>query len=170
VIHNPFYLLILDFQHMEIIAWCARHHFLENVRSRYTNLSSWRSVVHQRKSAAIKRSWPDVANQSAKSSMLAGSLFIEDALANLKIEQNHMQEMGEESALAPLQKDGGLFCKSKLEGLEVFYPFENLRAAVDVLFLHGSSDLVLAKQAIVSFISLILKYVSDNYIFSSCGT
>jgi E3 ubiquitin-protein ligase HOS1 len=82
-----------------------------------------------------------------------------------------MQEMGEESELAPLQKDGGLFCKSKLEGLEVCYPFENLRAAVDVLFLHGSSDLVLAKQAIVSFISLILlKYVSDNYIFSSCGT
>ncbi|KAJ6963122.1 E3 ubiquitin-protein ligase HOS1-like [Populus alba x Populus x berolinensis] len=144
-------------QHMEIIAWCARHHFLENVRSRHTNLSSWRSVVHQRKSAAIKRSWPDVPNQSAKSSMLAGSLFIEDALANLKIEQNHMQEMGEESQLAPLQKDGGLFCKSKLEGLEGCYPFENLRAAVDVLFLHGSSDLVLAKQAI------FLYYLFDRH-------
>ncbi|CAK7356332.1 unnamed protein product [Dovyalis caffra] len=96
-------------QHMEVIAWCIRHHFLENVRSRYTNLSSWRSVVRERKSTAIKRSWPDVPNQSAESSMQAGSLFIEDALANLEIEQNHMQEMGEESELAPLQKDGGFF-------------------------------------------------------------
>ncbi|KAF9689782.1 hypothetical protein SADUNF_Sadunf01G0128000 [Salix dunnii] len=144
-------------QHMEIIAWCVRHHFLENVRSCYTDLSSWHSVVHERKSAAIKRAWPDIPNQHAESSMLAASLFIEDALANLEIGQNHMQEMGEESELAPLHKDGGLFCRSKLKGLAASYPFENLRAAVDVLFLHGSSDLVLAKQAI------FLYYLFDRH-------
>jgi E3 ubiquitin-protein ligase HOS1 len=154
---------------MEIIAWCVRHHFLENVRSRYSNLSSWRTVVLERKSAAIKRSWPDVPNQSAESSMQAGSLFIEDALANLEIDQGHMQEKGEESELALLLKDGRLFFRSKLEGLAACYPFENLRAAADVLFLHGSSDLVLAKQSIVSFIYFIfLKYISDDYIFSFC--
>ncbi|KAJ6701185.1 E3 UBIQUITIN-PROTEIN LIGASE HOS1 [Salix koriyanagi] len=144
-------------QHMEVIAWCVRHHFLENVRSRYTNLLSWHSVVHERKSAAVKRAWPDIPNQPAESSMLAASLFIEDALANLEIQQNHMQEMGEESELAPLHKDGGLFCRSKLKGLAACYPFENLRAAVDVLFLHGSSDLVLAKQAI------FLYYLFDRH-------
>ncbi|PNT44298.1 hypothetical protein POPTR_003G079700v4 [Populus trichocarpa] len=144
-------------QHMEIIAWCVRHHFLENVGSRYSNLSSWRSVVLERKSAAIKRSWPDVPNQSAESSMQAGSLFIEDALANLEIDQGHMQEKGEESELALLLKDGRLFFRSKLEGLAVCYPFENLRAAADVLFLHGSSDLLLAKQAI------FLYYLFDRH-------
>ncbi|KAJ6714955.1 E3 UBIQUITIN-PROTEIN LIGASE HOS1 [Salix viminalis] len=144
-------------QHMEVIAWCVRHHYLENVRSRYTNLLSWHSAVHERKSAAVKRAWPDIPNQPGESSMLAASLFIEDALANLEIEQNHMQEMGEESELAPLHKDGGLFCRSKLKGLAACYPFENLRAAVDVLFLHGSSDLVLAKQAI------FLYYLFDRH-------
>ncbi|KAJ7003442.1 E3 ubiquitin-protein ligase HOS1-like [Populus alba x Populus x berolinensis] len=144
-------------QHMEIIAWCVRHHFLENVGSRYSNLSSWRTVVLDRKSAAIKRSWPDVPNQSAESSMQAGSLFIEDALANLEIDQGHMQGKGEESELALLLKDGRLFFRSKLEGFAVCYPFENLRAAADVLFLHGSSDLVLAKQAI------FLYYLFDRH-------
>ena len=154
---------------MEIITWCVRHHFLENVRSRYTNLLSWHSVVHERKSAAIKRAWPDVPNQPAESSMLAASLFIEDALANLEIEQGCMQEKGEESELALLLKDRGVLFRSKLEGLTACYPFENLRAAADLLFLHGSSDLVLAKQAIVSFIYFIfLNYVSDDYIFSFC--
>jgi E3 ubiquitin-protein ligase HOS1 len=31
------------------------------------------------------------------------------------------------------------------------YPFRNLCEAVDMLFLHGASDMVIAKQAIVSF-------------------
>jgi E3 ubiquitin-protein ligase HOS1 len=30
------------------------------------------------------------------------------------------------------------------------YPFRNLHEAVDMLFLHGASDMVIAKQAIVS--------------------
>lgn len=143
-------MLILDFQHMEVLTWCARHQFLENVKSRYTNLSSWHSVVRERKSAAIKRSWPDAVNQSAESITQAGSLFIEDALANIEIEQGHIKEIWEESELASLQKDQGLYFRSKIEGSAGCYPFESLRAAVDVLFLHGSSDMVVAKHAIVS--------------------
>ncbi|KAL3499645.1 hypothetical protein ACH5RR_038738, partial [Cinchona calisaya] len=47
-------------QHMEIITWCTRHKFLENVKSRHVNIASWRSQVRERKSAAIRRAWPDL--------------------------------------------------------------------------------------------------------------
>lgn len=131
--------------------WCIRHQFLENVKSRYSNFSSWHSRVHERKSAAIKRSWPDAVNNSSEKQ--DGSLFIEDALMNLDIEQGNMQEMGEESEVASLLKDGvSSILRSKIEGVAGCYPFENLRTAVDILFLLGSSDLVVAKQAIVSFV------------------
>ncbi|KAJ4831606.1 hypothetical protein Tsubulata_015292 [Turnera subulata] len=149
--------LVLDFKHAEIMIWCERHQFLENVGSRYSDLSSWRSVVRERKAAAIRRSWPDVLNQTADSSVQAGSLFIEDALENLDIEQGQMQEMREGSELLSLQKNGGLFFMSKIEGLAGCYPFESLRAGVDVLFLRGSADLVVAKQAI------FLYYLFDRH-------
>ncbi|XP_065857743.1 E3 ubiquitin-protein ligase HOS1 [Euphorbia lathyris] len=136
-------------QHMEIMKWCIRHNFLGKVKSRYTNFASWRSVVRERKSAAIKRSWPDVVNQSVDSCMMIGSLFIEDALENLEIEQGFVQGTGEELDLASLQNDPGSFFK--LEGVVGCYPFENLRAAVDVLFLRGGSDLIVAKQAILLY-------------------
>ncbi|XP_012070039.1 E3 ubiquitin-protein ligase HOS1 isoform X2 [Jatropha curcas] len=138
-------------QHLEIMKWCIRQQFLENVKSRHADFNSWRSVVRERKAAAITRSWPDAANQSAESIMQTGSLFIEDALANLEIEQGYVQEIGEELELASLQKDRGSFFRSKIEGVAGCYPFESLRAAVDVLFLHGSSDLVVAKQAILLY-------------------
>ncbi|XP_050228170.1 E3 ubiquitin-protein ligase HOS1 isoform X2 [Mercurialis annua] len=138
-------------QHMEIMKWCIRHQFLENVESRHDNFTSWRSIVRQRKSAATSRSWPDVVNQSADSSMQSGSLFIEDALSNFEIEQGYIQNIGEEMELASLQKDRGSFFRSKIEGVAGCYPFESLRAAVDVLFLHGSSDMVVAKQAILLY-------------------
>lgn len=151
----PFLVFILFFQHLEIMKWCIRHQFLEDLKSGHANFTSWCSVVRERKSAAIMRSWPDVVNQSAESNMLTGSLFIEDALANLEIEQEYIQEMGDELQLASLQKDRGSFFRSKIEGVTGCYPFESLRVAVDVLFLHGSSDLVVAKQAIVSFLSSV---------------
>ncbi|XP_021631902.1 E3 ubiquitin-protein ligase HOS1 isoform X2 [Manihot esculenta] len=138
-------------QHLEIMKWCIRHQFLEDLKSGHANFTSWCSVVRERKSAAIMRSWPDVVNQSAESNMLTGSLFIEDALANLEIEQEYIQEMGDELQLASLQKDRGSFFRSKIEGVTGCYPFESLRVAVDVLFLHGSSDLVVAKQAILLY-------------------
>ena len=134
------------------MTWCIRHQFLENVWSRYPNATSWRTIVRERKSAAIRRSWPDAINNFEESVRQEGSLFIEDALTNLEIEQGDTEDMGEELKVAYLQKDGiSSIFRSKIEGLGGCYPFESLRAAIDVLFLHGSSDMVLAKQAIVSF-------------------
>ncbi|EOY24269.1 HOS1 [Theobroma cacao] len=145
-------------QHLDIAIWCIRHQFLEHVRSRHTNFTSWRNLVRERKSAAIKRAWPDVVDHSADPTGQAGSLFIEDALANLEIEQAYDQEIGEESDFPFLQKNGALpFFRSKIEGMTGCYPFENLRAAVDILFLRGSSDLVVAKQAI------LLYYLFDRH-------
>ncbi|XVF13431.1 hypothetical protein REPUB_Repub08aG0207100 [Reevesia pubescens] len=136
-------------QHLEITIWCIRHQFLEYVRSRHANIISWRDLVRERKSAAIMRAWPDVVDHSADSTGQDGSLFIEDALANLDIEQAYDREIGEESNFAFLQKNGALsFFRSKIEGMTGCYPFESLRAAADILFLRGSSDLVVAKQAI----------------------
>ena len=138
---------------MEIMIWCIRHQFLENIRFRYSKFASWHSLVHERKSAAIQRSWPDSVDNAAEPTKECGTLFIEDALSNLEIDQGCVQEMGEELEVASLQKDGGsVFFSSKIEGLARGYPFENLRAAADILFLSGSSDLVVAKRAIVSFV------------------
>ncbi|KAL7241507.1 hypothetical protein ACSBR1_014156 [Camellia fascicularis] len=146
-------------QHMEIMIWCIRHHFLENVGSQYTNFTSWRSSIHERKSAAIKRSWTDSVNHSAESARTNGStLFIEDALLNIEIEQGYTHEIGGELEIASLQKAGSsLFFRSKIEGMAGCYPFENLRAAADILFWHGSSDLVIAKQAV------FLYYLFDRH-------
>ncbi|KAK9284920.1 hypothetical protein L1049_024101 [Liquidambar formosana] len=145
-------------QHMEIMMWCARHQFLENVRSCHANFTSWRFVVRERKSAAIKRSWPDLLNPSAEPTGQDGSLFIEDALSNLEIVQGYPQEMEEEIIVASLQKDGcSSIFRSKIEGVAGCYPFENLRAATDVLFLRGSPDLVVAKRAI------FLYYLFDRH-------
>lgn len=140
---------------MEIMIWCIRHQFLENVRSRYSKFASWRSLVRERKSAAIQRSWPDSVNHTTESTKECGTLFIEDALSNIEIDQGCAQEMGVELEVASLQKDGAsVFFRSKIEGLAGSYPFESLRAAADILFLSGSSDLVVAKRAIVSFLLL----------------
>ncbi|GMP95739.1 hypothetical protein CsSME_00044665 [Camellia sinensis var. sinensis] len=161
-IHDLYHLhesILKTKQHMEIMIWSIRHHFLENVGSQYTNFTSWRSSIRERKSAAIKRSWPDSVNHSAESARTNGStLFIEDALLNIEIEQGHTHEIGEELEIASLQKAGSsLFFRSKIEGMAGCYPFENLRAAADILFLHGSSDLVIAKQAI------FLYYLFDRH-------
>lgn len=154
------------FQHLEIMMWCAKHQFLENVRSRHASFTSWHSQVRQRKSAATERAWYDPVNNCAESTKQDGSLFIEDALANLEIEQEFTQGRGEELDITSLHKDdeGSSFVRSKIEGVSGCYPFENLRAAVDILFLHGSSDLVLAKQAIVSF--LYLTWILDIRYYS----
>lgn len=145
-------------QHMEIMMWCIRHEFLATLGSRYANYEQWRACFRERKSAAIKRSWPDAVNLSAESGGQEGSLFIEDAVANLEIIEEGTNEMGEESELFSLQKNGGsLFLRAKVEGLSGCYPFENLRAAADMLFLYGSSDLVVAKRAI------FLYYLYDRH-------
>lgn len=148
-------------QHLEVMVWCIRHQFLEGIRARFpdSDITSWRASVRERKSAAIRRSWPDSVSPSAESTGATGStLFIEDALANIEAEEGYLHKMGGELEIASLQKDGSSSSfKSKIEGMGGCYPFENLRAAVDILFLRGSSDLVVAKQAI------FLYYLFDRH-------
>ncbi|CAK8539507.1 unnamed protein product [Lathyrus sativus] len=144
-------------QHMEIVIWCTRHEFLDNVRSRFSNTSSWASVVRKRKSEAIRRAWPDAINESTESKGHGGSLFIEDALNNLDLEEEMMPEIGDGLEVAALQEDGASIFRSNTDQVLSCYPFKNLRAAADLLFLHGSSDVVIAKQAI------FLYYLYDRH-------
>ncbi|KAM3308580.1 hypothetical protein P3S67_010324 [Capsicum chacoense] len=131
---------------------CIRHEFLENVKSRHKNFESWRALIRERKSAAIKRAWPDSVSHSDEYN--ASTLFIEDALSNIEAaEQGDLDDHEKEMALAYLQKDGGsLYSRSKIQEMAGCYPFESLRATADILFLRGSSDFVVAKQALVSFL------------------
>ncbi|KAJ4954548.1 hypothetical protein NE237_011331 [Protea cynaroides] len=141
-------------QHLVIMTWCIRHQFLENVRSRHSNFTAWSSIVRERKSAAIKRSWPESINKSESMGQGGSTLFIEDAISNLEIKQGMVEDL----EVTSLQKDGGFsFFRSKTEGVEGCYPFKNLQAAADILFLHGSSDMVEAKQAI------FLYYLFDRH-------
>lgn len=132
------------------MTWCVRHQFLESIQLRHSNSALWHSLVHVRKSSATKRSWPTFCSSAAESARQDGStLFIEDALSNLGLDEGYDEEMG----IACLEKGGGypsLF-NTKIEGTAGCYPFENLRAAADILFLRGSSDMVVAKRAIVSW-------------------
>ncbi|CAJ1928598.1 unnamed protein product [Sphenostylis stenocarpa] len=144
-------------QHMDIIIWCTRHQFLEGVRSGFTDSSSWSSVVRMRKSEAIRRAWPDAINQSMESSGDEGTLFIEDALNNLDLEEGFTNEIVEGLEIASLQKDGASFLGSNTDQMLGYYPFKNLRSAADLLFLHGGSDTVIAKQAI------FLYYLYDRH-------
>uniref|UniRef100_A0A1J3IJS6 E3 ubiquitin-protein ligase HOS1 n=1 Tax=Noccaea caerulescens TaxID=107243 RepID=A0A1J3IJS6_NOCCA len=144
-------------QHLDIMVWCIRHGFLEDVRSRYSDFTSWNSLVRERKSNAIKRAWPDAVDQSSDCTLQGASLFIEDALENLEREPDYSQEIGANLEVGCLQKDERSFLRSKIEGTSGSYPFENLRTAADILFLHGSSDLVVAKQAI------FLYYLFDRH-------
>ncbi|KAI3828907.1 hypothetical protein L1987_03018 [Smallanthus sonchifolius] len=132
-------------QHVEMMIWYTRHQFLERL-SRHDSFSSWRSNVCERKSMAIERAWPSPTETSRPDGAI---LFIEDALANLETQPEDTPDREYELEIASLQKDGGLsFSRAKIEGIIGSYPFENLRSAIDILFLCGSSDLVVAKQAI----------------------
>ncbi|KAL7123463.1 hypothetical protein ACP275_01G106400 [Erythranthe tilingii] len=146
-------------QHLEVMMWCIRHQFLENVQSRYSDFASWSSSVRERKSAAVQRAWPDsVSRISESAEQSTSSLFIEDALSNLDTEQGYADKDERELAITSLLTGGGnLFFMSKLHGMAGCYPFENLRSAADLLFLQGNSDLVLAKQAI------FLYYLFDRH-------
>ncbi|KAJ9536911.1 hypothetical protein OSB04_029644, partial [Centaurea solstitialis] len=135
-------------QHIEMMIWYTRHQSLEGL-SRHDSFSSWRSVVRERKAAAVKRAWPSPLETSSQDGAM---LFIEDALSNLDTQQEYTTNRDDELEIASLQKDGGLsFSRVKIEGMVGSYPFENLRSAIDILFLCGSSDLVVAKQAILLY-------------------
>ncbi|KAF9626056.1 hypothetical protein IFM89_030724 [Coptis chinensis] len=140
-------------QHLEVMTWCIRHQFVENIRSRYPNYEAWHSHFHERKSAATMRSWPElITSISSKSAEQSGAtLFIEDALSNLQIEKENEQD----TEVTSLLKDGG--ASSFLKSKPGCYPFENIRSAADILFLSGTSDMVVAKQAI------FLYYLFDRH-------
>lgn len=139
-------------QHLDMMIWCIRHQFLRDVRSRYIDHPSWRSSFGERKSAATLRAWPDSVNQNLDiGAQSTSSLFIEDALSNLDIELGHADRDGGEIAITSLAKDEGYSTsRSRLHGMAGCYPFVSLRAAIDLLFLQGNSDMVVAKEAIVS--------------------
>ncbi|KAL4565685.1 hypothetical protein LXL04_029788 [Taraxacum kok-saghyz] len=137
-------------QHMEMIIWYTRHESLEDL-NQHGSFSSWRSEVRERKSMAVKRAWPSPTGTTSEKD--TAMLFIEDALSNLDTQQEYATtDRDVELKIASLQKDGGLsFRRIKMEGLVGSYPFENLRSAIDILFLCGSSDMVVAKQAILLY-------------------
>lgn len=141
------------------MVWCIRHEFLANIQSRYPNYTSWNFQFLQRKSAAVERAWPNTSSYITDSSGFKPTLFIEEALSNLGIEQIDADKR-EEFDIFCLQEGNSPFLQSNIDASEevTFYPFENVRAATDILFLHGTSDMVVAKHAIVSLILLLLLF------------
>ncbi|KAF5766687.1 putative ELYS-like domain-containing protein [Helianthus annuus] len=132
-------------QHMEMLIWYTRHQHLEYL-NRHASFPSWRSDVRERKSTAIKHAWPAPTEISTPDGEI---LFIHDALSNLDPQQEYTPDRDYELEIASLQKDEDFsLSRAKIEGLIGSYPFKNLRSTIDVLFLYGSSDLVVAKQAI----------------------
>ncbi|KAG0497909.1 hypothetical protein HPP92_002600 [Vanilla planifolia] len=150
-------------QHLEIMIWCIQHNFLENVRSSYADNQSWAVHVQKRKAAVIKHSWPD---NSSYLQYYGGrpdpDLFIEQALSNLQIEDSY-GEKDDEICISSLQDINSpvmFFSKineSNRNQASMCYPFENVRAAADVIFLYGASDMVVAKRAI------FLYYLFDRH-------
>lgn len=139
-----------------MMIWYTRHEYLEDL-SRHDSFSSWCSDVRERISMAVKRAWPAPIGTSTPDGEI---LFILDALSNLDKQQEDTPDRDYELETASLQKDKGLLLsRAKLEGLVGSYPFQSLRSAIDILFLYGSSDLVLAKQAIVSFFIYYTIYI-----------
>jgi E3 ubiquitin-protein ligase HOS1 len=133
--------------------WCIRHRFLEHICSQYADFASWSSHVIERKESANKRHWPETAEAGDYNEANRCTLFIEQALQNLGIEQSY-RDNEEEVAITCLLNEQSPSMFSSIITTSQFsvnrYPFRNLHAAVDMLFLHGASDMVIAKQAIVS--------------------
>ncbi|XP_062214663.1 E3 ubiquitin-protein ligase HOS1-like [Phragmites australis] len=148
-------------QHLEAMIWCIRHRFLEEICSRYADFTSWSSDMIKRKASAKQRQWPEFPDESAcYNEANRCTLFIEQALQNLGIEQSY-RDNEEEVSITCLQNEqsSSMFCSTiTTDQFSVNrYPFKNLREAVDVLFLHGVSDMVIAKQAI------LLYYLFDRH-------
>ncbi|CAA7409697.1 unnamed protein product [Spirodela intermedia] len=144
--HGLFGTLTIDvLRHLDVMIWCIRHKFLENVESRYPNSVSWNLHVSERKLAAIERTWPNLTGYTAETAMQNEStLFIEDALSNLQIEQDIGRTVSGELDVRSLLGDAyQLSDLSEMVGVSGLYPFKDLRSAADILFLHGTSDVFL---------------------------
>jgi E3 ubiquitin-protein ligase HOS1 len=159
-------------QHVEVMAWCVRHQFLEIIPSRYVSNTQWRSAVQERKAAAQERVWPEASHNSQLDVSQPASLFIEEALANLGLSEDDEDEGGRTNDLQELswlRQASGVYTPASLRyrrdagpvQSSSLYPPDSVRAAVDLLFLEGTSDLILAKKSIVSsslhvFVSVLL--------------
>uniref|UniRef100_A0A0D9VYQ7 ELYS-like domain-containing protein n=1 Tax=Leersia perrieri TaxID=77586 RepID=A0A0D9VYQ7_9ORYZ len=130
-------------QHLEAMMWCIRHKFLQDICLRYTDVASWSSDVIKRKTSAKERKWPEFKS-SAYNEANQGVLFIEQALQNLGIQESYMDNEKEvEIACLRSEQSSSMFCSTIDQFSVDKYPFKNLREAVDVLFLHGTSDMFL---------------------------
>lgn len=145
-------------QHLEVMAWCARHQFLDTIRSSYESPSQWHIAVNGRKSAAQSRAWSETPYKTGKIGVSrTATLFIEEALANLGLlGSNDEDEFGlgdlPEVSFLRQESPASIRFRRDLEPMQCWscYPPESVRAAVDLLFLEGTCDLILAKKAIVS--------------------
>lgn len=145
-------------QHLEVMAWCARHQFLETIRSSYESISQWHTAVKERKLVAQDRAWSVTDKKSKLGDSQPATLFIEDALANLGLlDDDNEDEMGSEDLpelgwlrqgpTAHTPASLRFRCDEPMQSTSP-YPPESVRTAVDLLFLEGACDLVLAKKAI----------------------
>ncbi|KAE8805802.1 E3 ubiquitin-protein ligase HOS1 [Hordeum vulgare] len=146
-------------QHLEAMIWCTRHEFLEKICSRHASFATWSADVIERKKSAEERQWPEFSGKSSgHNEVNQGILFIEQALQNLGGQQSYRDnEEGTEITYLQNEESASEF-SCTIDHFSVnSYPFKTLREAVDVLFLHGGSDMVIAKQAI------FLYYIFDRY-------
>lgn len=149
-------------QHLEVIAWCSRHHFLESVPGRFATVAQWKSSLKERKAAAQERTWPDyIAGMGHLGPKPQASLFIEDAISNLGLGREDEEESGRDSPEMSWFRTPGRSGRQRWDGLlsqgaNLLYPPEGVRTAVDMLFLDGSSEMILAKRAIVSLHTFLL--------------
>ncbi|KAK8948070.1 E3 ubiquitin-protein ligase HOS1 [Platanthera guangdongensis] len=150
-------------QHLEIMIWCIQHEFLENIQSCHPDYQSWASQVHERKLVAINQAWPNSLSHLAYyGDRSEPALFIEQALSNLEIEECYGDKLDEIDIFCLKDTHSPVNFTSKIDessrnDSSVCYPFKNSRAAVDVIFLHGASDMVVAKRAI------FLYYLFDRH-------
>ncbi|KAJ3694023.1 hypothetical protein LUZ60_009503 [Juncus effusus] len=137
-------------QHLEVMIWCTRHQFLNQIESRHPNFQSWESNFLNKKSASA-------------SDPNSTSLFIEEALQNLGLEERESENEEDISLLLLVEQQGnesGFYPRvdqSKSNPNWYKYPFKSVKDAADILFLHGDSDLVVAKRAI------FLYYLIDRH-------
>ncbi|KAL2610876.1 hypothetical protein R1flu_022568 [Riccia fluitans] len=156
-------------QHLQVMTWFTRHRFLEGLPSRFANIGLWRASVKERKSAAVDRAWSDDQKSIGQSgSSSPATLFIEDAIGNLGIGRDDEEEGSRDILDVGRLKQAGLPSSpfryrrdsgghAQISSSSMIYPPDSIRAAVDLLFLEGSSDLILAKKAI------FLYYLFDRH-------
>ncbi|CAM0876098.1 unnamed protein product [Alopecurus aequalis] len=145
--------------HLEAMIWCIRHEFLEKICSRHASFATWSADVIKRKTSAEERQWPEVSGKtSGYNEANQGILFVEQALQYLGNQQSYIdnEEEGEITCLQN-EQSSSMFRPTIDQSNFNSYPFKNLREAVDVLFLHGGSEMVIAKQA------TFLYYIFDRH-------